>query len=120
MMIEVSSPPEYAKTTFLGLGAVVFTIPLSCWVRAPARAETETVRSIGLAKQGVQDRLLHVHAVFRLVQHHRLRSVQHLRCNLMAAMRGQAMHERRAAFEQRHQLAIHLVGLEDFAADLFF
>src|ERR1700730_17198892 len=29
MMMEVSSPPEYARTTFLGLFACLFTNPLS-------------------------------------------------------------------------------------------
>ena len=60
--------------------------------------------------------LLRVQAVFGLVEHHRLRAVDHLVGDLLAAMRGQAVHEDRIILGQRHQLRIDLIGLEHVVA----
>ena len=50
-----------------------------------------------------QDALLGMQAVLRLVEHHRLRPVDHLVGDLLAAMRRQAMHEHRVRLGLRHQ-----------------
>src|ERR1700676_1713819 len=58
-----------------------------------------------------QNTLLRVQAILGLVEHHRLRAVDHLVGDLVAAMRRQAMHEQCVRFRQRHQLGIDLVHL---------
>jgi hypothetical protein len=59
-----------------------------------------------------QNALLRVQAVFGLVEHHRLRAVDHLVGDLLAAMGRQAVHEQRVGLGQRHQLGVDLIGLE--------
>ena len=71
-----------------------------------------------LAKAPGQDALLRVQAVLGLVEHHRLRAVDHLVGDLLAAMRGQAVHEDRLRLGERHQLGIDLIGLEQIVAML--
>ena len=62
--------------------------------------------------------LLGMQAIFRLVEHHRLRSVDHLVGNLLAAMRRQAVHEQCVRLGLRHQAGIDLVALEHVVAVL--
>src|ERR1700730_15986408 len=59
-----------------------------------------------------QNALLRVQAIFGLVEHHRLRAVDHLVGDFVAAMGGKAMHEQRVGLRQRHQLGIDLIWLE--------
>jgi len=47
-----------------------------------------------------QNALLRVQAVFGLVEHHRLRAVDHFIGDLLAAMGGQAVHEQRIGLGQ--------------------
>src|SRR6266700_810483 len=63
-----------------------------------------------------QNALLRVQTVFGLVEHHRLRTVDHLVGDFLAAMRGQAMHEQRVGSCQRHQLGVDLIGLQQIVA----
>src|SRR6516165_8475057 len=65
-----------------------------------------------------QNALLRVQAVFRLVEHNRLRAVHHLVGDLLAAMCRQAMHEKRILLRQRHQLGIDLIGPQKIMAVL--
>ena len=65
-----------------------------------------------------QNALLCVQAVFRLVEHDRLRPVDHLVGDLVAAVGGQAMHEHRIRLRPRHQGGIDLVALEQIVAAL--
>src|SRR5689334_10720539 len=57
-----------------------------------------------------QNALLRVEAVFGLVEHDRLRTVDHLIGDFLAAMGGQAVHEDGITLGQRHQLAVDLIG----------
>ena len=47
-----------------------------------------------------QNAFLRVQAIFGFVEHHRLRTVDHLVGDFVAAMRGQAMHEQRIGLRQ--------------------
>src|SRR5689334_5459049 len=57
-----------------------------------------------------QNALLHMQPIFRLVEYDRLRTIDHLVGDLVAAMGWQAMHEERLRFCQRHQSRIDLIG----------
>ena len=63
-----------------------------------------------------EQRLLRVQAVLRLIEHHRDRRLDHFVADLLAAMRGQAVHEERAGLGQRHHRFVHLVALEGLLA----
>src|SRR5438046_2739118 len=65
-----------------------------------------------------QDALVRVQAVLGLVEHDRLRPVDHLVGDLLAAVRRQAMHEHGAGVRQRHEPRIDLVALEHVVAAL--
>src|SRR4051812_34138991 len=65
-----------------------------------------------LAEAPGQDSLLGVQAVLGFVEHHRLRAVDHLVGDLLAAMRRKAVHEERLGLGARHQLRIDLIGFE--------
>ena len=52
-----------------------------------------------------EDALLRVQAVLGLVEHHRLRAVDHLVGHLLAAVGGQAVHEDRVGLGLGHQPA---------------
>src|ERR1700691_3487188 len=67
-MMEVSSPPEYAKTTLLGNG-------------------------FSLGKQRVQDRLLNMQAIFCLIVDDRARRIDDAFADLETPVGGQAVQE---------------------------
>src|SRR5277367_5440223 len=90
-MMEVSRPPEYAKTTFFGNG-------------------------FSLGKQRVQDRLLDVQAIFRLIVDDRARRIDDARGDLEAAVGGQAMQEDSIRRGLREERFIDLICREDFFA----
>src|SRR5882724_2498819 len=119
MMMEVSRPPEYARTTFLGLCAGVFKAPLSFFVILGAVRRDKDYFSFLLAKERVRDCFLHVHAIFRLIQNDRLRAIENFRRDFVAAMRREAMHENSAALGKRHELPVHLIWLEYLATNFF-
>ena len=51
--------------------------------------------------------LLHVHPVFRLIPYHRLRPVDHVGLNLLAPVRGQAVHEEGVGLGRSHHFGVH-------------
>src|SRR6202171_419797 len=63
-----------------------------------------------------QNSLLCVQPVFGLVEHHRLRAVDHFVGDLLAAMGRQAVHEDGVGLGARHQPRIDLVALEQVMA----
>src|SRR6266699_523835 len=65
-----------------------------------------------------EDALLGVKSVFRLVEHHGLRPVDHLVGDLMAAMRREAMHEHGVGFRSRQQPPVDLIRLEQIVPAL--
>src|SRR5579884_1569670 len=68
-----------------------------------------------VAQQEKQDRLLHVQAVFRLIEHNRARRIYHRIGDLVTTMGGQAVHEKRMVSGEPHQLFVDLVGSENLA-----
>src|SRR5271169_1527825 len=68
----------------------------------------------------VQYRLLHIHAIFGLVEHDGVRSIQNFVGNLGAAVRRKTVHENGAWRGEFHELAIDLVRLKNIATDFFF
>src|SRR5436853_6260505 len=100
MMMEVSSPPEYASTTLFALG-----------IHAPW---PETAQSA--TQQHEQDGLLNMQAVLGLVEHYGLRRIHHAIGDLTTAMRRQAVHEQRMLGGKLHQLVVHLEATEDLFA----
>src|SRR5689334_14856001 len=92
-MTEVSSPPEYASTTFLTSGI------------------------LERASEHLEDHgLLGVQAVLGLVQHDRARAVQHGVGDLLAAMGRQAVHHQRRGLGEAEQPVAQLVAGERLAA----
>src|SRR5262249_25841415 len=63
-----------------------------------------------------QNAFLRMQAVLGLVEHDRLRPVDHLVRDLLAAVRRQAMHEHRARIRPRHQPGIDFIALEQVVA----
>src|SRR5262245_29752950 len=59
-----------------------------------------------------EDALLRVQTVLGLVEHDRLRTVDDLVGDLVAAMGGQAVHEQCIRLGQRHQPGVDLIALE--------
>ena len=57
-------------------------------------------------------------AVLGLVEHDRLRPVDHLVGDLVAAMGRQAVHEHRTRIRSRHQPGVDLIALEQVVAAL--
>ena len=68
----------------------------------------------------MQDRFLHVHAIFGLIENHGLRAIENFRSDFIAAMRGKAVHEDSVRRGERHELCVHLIRLENFIAHFFF
>src|SRR5438876_12328502 len=88
-LTEVASPPEYASTTRFTSGIV------------------------GRASEQVEDHgFLRVQAVLRLVQHDRARAVEDRVGDLLAAVRGQAVHDERARLGEADQRVVELVAAE--------
>src|SRR5262245_3141894 len=88
-MTEVSRPPEYARTTRLTSGIV------------------------GGASEQVEDhRLLGVQTVFRLIEHDRLGAIEHLVGDLLAAVRGQTVHDDGARLGEADDRVVELVTAE--------
>src|SRR5215813_1348606 len=88
-MTDVSSPPEYARTTRFTSGIV------------------------GRASEQVEDdRLLGVQAIFGLIENDRLRAVEHLVGDLLATVRGQAMHDQRTRLREADDRVVELVAAE--------
>src|SRR5208337_142779 len=73
-----------------------------------------------LGVKRVQDRFLHVHTICGLLQDNGVGSIEHFVSDFRAAVRRKTVHEDRIQSGLLHEFAIHLIGLEDLAADLFF
>src|SRR3972149_4204633 len=86
-MTEVSSPPEYASTTF-------FTEP----------TDPSFVRSMWNAT--FENGHLQVKAVLRLVEHGGLRTLHHLVRDLLPAVGGKAVHDDRVPVRDRQQAVV--------------
>src|SRR5204862_487030 len=81
-----------------------------CVDRYPARNRW-TLAIDAPANEILQQRLLRMHAIFRLVPHNALRPIDDLGGNFFAAMRGQAMHEQCVRPRLRHHFGVdHPVG----------
>src|SRR5438552_14934612 len=102
MMAEVSSPPEYARTTFMGINSPNFH----------QREISDSVDIHGVSDQWLfctpnrrlgdlspkhvqQQRILRVHAILRLIVNDRPLRIDHLCRHLLPAMSRQAVHEDR-------------------------
>ena len=72
--------------------------------------------SLSSAEQHEQHRLLSMHAIFRLIEDNRLRSIENSVCDLGVAVSRKAVHEDSIGLRMRHQGFIDLVGLEDGSA----
>src|SRR5215472_14914969 len=96
MMMEVSSPPEYARTTFLGNG---FSLS---------------------EQQRVQKGVLHVQAVLRLVINDGARRIDYVLGDFQAAVRRQAVKKDTIRRCLSEKLLIHLISGEcNFPLDSF-
>src|SRR5919108_3274761 len=92
-MTEVSSPPEYARTTRLTSGIV------------------------GRASEQVEDHgFLSVQPILGLIERDGARPVEHLVGDLLAAVRGQAVHDERARLGEADQRLVELVAAEGLLA----
>src|ERR1019366_10246608 len=92
MMMEVSSPPEYASTTFSRIGT-------------PRRKAMNAA-----LQQQNHDGFLNMQAIFCLVEDHRTRRIDHRRRHFVTAMRRKAVHEERVLGGIREELRAHLEG----------
>mmetsp|Transcript_12740 Transcript_12740/g.24894 ORF Transcript_12740/g.24894 Transcript_12740/m.24894 type:complete len:205 (-) Transcript_12740:276-890(-) len=63
--------------------------------------------------QAVEERLLRVHAVLRLVEDYALRAIYHLRCLFEATCSRETVHEDGVGLRHGHHFVIHLVWHED-------
>src|SRR5712691_12878234 len=95
---EVSRPPEYASTTRLGAGAA-------------AGADRSGVID-GRAEQVEDDGLLSVQAVLGLIEHDAGLAVEHGVGDLLAPVRGQAVHDQRPRPGEPHHRVVDLIALE--------
>src|ERR1700683_1562569 len=117
MMIEVSRPPEYARTTFFAIDNSSMSAGCSRRAQGPA-CRMLVVDRQGLGSAGEQEHqcFLRVHAIFGLVEDYGLRPVEHSVGNFGVAMRWQAVHKDRVCRSPRHQRLVDLVRLEDRGA----
>src|SRR5256884_4639173 len=90
-MTEVSSPPEYASTTRLGLDIV-------------DRA----------SQQRQDDRLLRVKPILRLVERDRVRAVEHGVGDLLAPVGRQAVHHEHRGLGESDDRFVDLIAAERF------
>src|ERR1700757_4911630 len=102
MMMEVSSPPEKARTIFSGM-------------RAPSREAAHAA-----AQQPYEYGFLNVQTVFRLIEDNGVQRVDDLIGHLLAAMRRQTVHESRMRLGQLHERGVHLVRRENRGSFRFF
>src|SRR3984957_20865958 len=107
MMIEVSSPPESARTIFSDLSGI--------GVSAPCRKADR-----GAAQQPNQYSFLNVQAVFGLIKDHRVNRIHYLIGNFLSAMRRQAVHESCVWLSQLHERGIYLVWSKNSCTFLGF
>src|SRR5882724_9102666 len=105
-MTDVSSPPEYARTTFFTLSFAFTSLPFSLLHLSE--------------EEKLHQRLLGVQPVLGLVPDHALRPVDHLGGDLLAAVRGQAVHEKRVLLRHFHHGGVDLPILEVALALLVF
>src|SRR6266478_3875227 len=97
MMMDVSKPPEYARTTFSGMGA----------------PNLQTAHLT--AEQQHENRFLRVQTILCLLENNRLLGVDDRIGDLLAAMGRETVHKNSVRCSARHQLFIHLIRLKDFA-----
>src|SRR5271170_7189309 len=93
----------------------------SCRVGAPHTKLTATAKARSMLRcykvrlalrlriQRLQNRFLHVHAIFRLIENYRLRAVEHFRSDFTLAMRRKAVHEESVGRGESHQRGVHLI-----------
>src|SRR5262249_34918341 len=95
----------------------------SCSAMTPPRAEPRArsghaaprgtgFRSLLLQQQPLQERLLRVHAVARLLEREAAFAGEYLAGHLLAAVRRQAVHHPRVLWRQRQQVGVDLVAGE--------
>jgi hypothetical protein len=60
-----------------------------------------------------QNGFLHMQPILRLVNHNRLRAIQHIGANLLSPMGWQAVHDDRVGFGPLQESLIELVGGQD-------
>src|SRR5688572_26279535 len=92
-MTDVSRPPEYASTTF-------FTVGFASLIAERASEQIE------------DDRFLRVQPVLGLVEHDRLRAVHDAVGDLLAPVRGQAVHHQRGGLGEADHGLVDLVAAE--------
>src|SRR5271157_2984427 len=98
MMMEVSSPPEYASTTFsfdIGIPLVELIVIVAIASLQPHELSRFLWRNAPCisAKKIEQDGLLHVQSVLRLVEDDGAWAIDHFGGHFVSAMSGQAVHE---------------------------
>src|SRR6202043_703666 len=76
-------------------------------MRAPSREAAHAA-----PQQAYEYSLLNVQTVFRLIEDNGVQRVDDLVGHLLAAMRGQAVHESRMRLGELHEPGTHLVGSE--------
>src|SRR5579862_8458989 len=105
--------------TWLGLPGLAYLAWLT-WLGLPGLAYLAWLICLGSPAVSVQaprqNPLLRVQPVLGLVEHHRLRPVDHLVGDLLAAMGRQAVHEDGVGLGARHQPRIDLIALEQVMA----
>src|SRR3984885_1081427 len=117
-MIEVSSPPEYASTTF---SAMIDPFRIQKLIMLAQRGTFARLCSAAAAvgdsfratKQHQQEGLLRVHSVLSLVEDHGLWPVEHRIRNLGISVCRKAMHKDCVRLGMRHKRLVHLIGFED-------
>src|SRR5258708_34824057 len=100
MIMEVSSPPEEARTIFSGALGMGMCTPGG----EAAHAATQ---------QPYEYSFLNVQTVFRLIKDHGVQRVDDLVGNLLAALRGQAGHEPRMRLGELRGRRVHVAGAEN-------
>src|SRR5215467_3089551 len=88
------------------------------WVSPPSTYPTRLRPNSASVQAPGQNAFLGVQAVLGLVEHNRMRPIDHLVRDFLAAMRRQAMHENRARIGQCHQTGVDLIALEQVVAAL--
>src|SRR6202011_5657698 len=84
-------------------------------MRAPSREAAHAA-----SQQPYEYSLLNVQTVFRLIEDNGVQRVDDLIGHLLAAMRGQTVHESRVRLRELHERGVHLVGSENRGAFRLF